>query len=180
MQSNFSPKTHSASVPETTAIVQKENTEHPQQSEEVHKVASQHELKKLDLTAIRDDKESLLNKRTKLRINEDGFNVLFTVMDLDQVYISSSAEMALDQSYLKPTYLLDKYGSHYKTNAVATATRGKLKGSRYFDSKANTFTYETDGGKRIVVTGKCVEAEGKKLRQIHITCAESTTTSATT
>lgn len=135
-------------------------------------------LKHHDLSAIKADKSLSLHKSLKTRIAFDGLVANLIVIDLDQVFMSDEAEAALKRCYLTAPYLLDKFGKHYKENIMATATRGNLKGAKYINAAANEYVHPTDGGIDIVVTGKCVEVDGTKARQIHITCSEQTSASS--
>lgn len=133
-------------------------------------VSSSQDLKHHDLSAIKEDTSLALHKLLKTRVTYDNIMAHITVIDLDHVYMSDEAAAALSRSYLMPAFLIDKFGSHYKKNIVAVATSGKLKGMKYINSKANEYAHATDDGIDIVVAGKCVEMNGKKTRQIHITC----------
>lgn len=132
--------------------------------------SSPQDLKRLDLSAIKAENSLSLHKSLKTRVAHDSIIALITVIDLDHVYMSDEAASALTRSYLTPAFLIDKFGSHYKKNIVSVATSGKLKGMKYINSEANEYVHETDDGIDIVVAGKCVESDGKKTRQIHITC----------
>ena len=127
-------------------------------------------IKKIDLSAIKDDKSSSLHKSLKTRIAVDGLLANVIVIDLDQVYLSDEAEAALKFCYLSAPYLLDKFGSHYKMNLVATVTRGSLKGETYINPEANKYVHSTGKEVDILVAGKCVEIDNRITRQIHITC----------
>lgn len=137
-------------------------------------------MKRLDLSAIKADKSLSLHKLLTTRIDTDNFIANVTVINLDHVYMSDEAAAALTRSYLTAPYLLDRFGSHYLKNIMATATRGNLKGVNYIDPEANTFIHETDSDMHIVVSGKCIEVDGQNFRQIHITCAEQTAPSSAT
>lgn len=132
--------------------------------------SSPQDLKNLDMSAIKADPSLPLHKQLKTRITHDSISALITVIDLDHVYLSDEAGAALSRNYLMPAFLIDKFGSHYKKKIVAVATSGKLKGMKYINSEANEYAHATDDGIDIVVTGKCVELNGKKTRQLHITC----------
>jgi hypothetical protein len=142
-------------------------------------ISSPQEMKRLDLSAIKADKSLSLHKLLKTRIHSDNFVANVMVINLDHVYMSDEAGAALGRCYLTAPYLLDRFGSHYLKNIMATATRGNLKGLNYIDPEANTFVHETDGDMDIFVSGKCVEVDGQNLRQIHITCTEKTAASST-
>lgn len=133
-------------------------------------VSSPQDLKRFDLIAIKSDKSLSLHKLLKTRIALDSFIANVMVIDLDQVYLSDEAAAALARCYLTAAYLLDRFGNHYKKNIVAEATRGNLKGMKYINAEANEYAHSTDDGMEIVVTGKCVELDSVKKRQIHITC----------
>ena len=133
-------------------------------------VSSPQGLKRLDLSAIKADNSRALHKLLKTHITHDNIMAHITVIDLDYVYMSDEAAAALSRSYLMPAFLIDKFGSLYKKNIVAVATSGKLKGMKYINSDANEYAHATDDGIDIVVAGKCVVLDGKKTRQIHITC----------
>jgi hypothetical protein len=127
-------------------------------------------VKRLDLSNIIADESLSLHHSLKTRIAFDGLFANVKVIDLEQVYMSEEAEAALKRSYLTAPYLLDKFGKQYKENIVAVATSGKLKGMKYINSEANEYVHATDDGIDVVVAGKCIELDGKKTRQIHITC----------
>jgi hypothetical protein len=133
-------------------------------------VSSLQDLKSLDLSPIKADPSLPLHKLQKTRVTHDSISALITVFDFDHVYMSDEAGAALSRNYLMPAFLIDKFGNHYKKNIVAVATSGKLKGMTYLNSAANEYAHATDDGIDIVVAGKCVELNGKKTRQIHITC----------
>lgn len=133
-------------------------------------ISSAQDLKSLDLSPIKADPSLPLHKLQKTRVTHDSISALITVFDFDHVYMSDEAGAALSRNYLMPAFLIDKFGNHYKKNIVAVATSGKLKGMTYLNSAANEYAHATDDGIDIVVAGKCVELNGKKTRQIHITC----------
>jgi hypothetical protein len=133
-------------------------------------IFSAQDLKSLDLSQIKADPSLPLHKLQKTRVTHDSISALITVFDFDHVYMSDEAGAALSRNYLMPAFLIDKFGNHYKKNIVAVATSGKLKGMTYLNSAANEYAHATDDGIDIVVAGKCVELNGKKTRQIHITC----------
>ena len=133
-------------------------------------VSSPQGLKRLDLSAIKADNSLAIHKLLKTQVTYDNIMAHITVIDLDHVYMSDAAALAFSRSYLMPAFLIDKFGTNYKKNIVAVATSGKLKGMRYINSDANEYTHATDDGTDIVVAGKCIELNGKKTRQIHITC----------
>lgn len=147
---------------------------------EVMTNTSLHELKRLDLSLIQADPTLSIHASSKMRILSDDLMASVIVMDFEQVHITEEASAALARSYLTPEYLLDRFGSHYKKSILAEVTRGNLKGVQYIDSDANRFVHVTGAAMDVIVSGKCVSLDGKFTRQIHITCAESTTTSATT
>lgn len=133
-------------------------------------ISSAQDLKSLDLSPIKADPSLPLHKLQKTRVSHDSISALITVFDFDHVYMSDEAGAALSRNYLMPAFLIDKFGNHYKKNIVAVATSGKLKGMTYLNSAANEYAHATDDGIDIVVAGKCVELNGKKTRQVHITC----------
>ena len=137
-----------------------------------HSVVIPAKMKRLDLSAIKADESLSLHKFRTAQFNSESFVANVEVINFDQVYISDDAAAALTRCYITAPYLLDRFGSHYLKNIMATATRGKLKGVNYIDPEANTFIHETDSDMHIVVSGKCIEVDGQNLRQIHITCAE--------
>ena len=121
-------------------------------------------LKPLDLSAMKADKSLSLHNSLKTRIAFDGLVANVMVIDLDHVYVSEEAEVALKGCYLTAPYLLDKFGKHYKENIMATATRGNLKGARYINAAANEYVHSTDGDIDIVVAGKCVELDNQVVK----------------
>jgi hypothetical protein len=133
-------------------------------------VSSPQGLKRLDLSAIKADRSLSLHKVLKPIVTYDSIMAHITAIDLDHVYMSDEASAALSRSYLTPEFVIDKFGNYYKKNIVAVVTSGKLKGMKYINSAANEYVHATDDGIDIVVSGKCVEQDGKKTRQIHITC----------
>lgn len=133
-------------------------------------ISSAQDLKSLDLSPIKADPSLPLHKLQKTRVTHDSISALITVFDFDHIYMSDEAGAALSRNYLMPAFLIDKFGNHYKKNIVAVATSGKLKGMTYLNSAANEYAHATDDGIDIVVAGKCVELNGKKTRQVHITC----------
>jgi hypothetical protein len=133
-------------------------------------ISSAQDLKSLDLSPIKADPSLPLHKLQKTRVTHDSISAIITVFDFDHVYMSDEAGAALSRNYLMPAFLIDKFCNHYKKNIVAVATSGKLKGMTYLNSAANEYAHATDDGIDIVVAGKCVELNGKKTRQIHITC----------
>lgn len=152
-----------------TTLIETDLTSSIEQTESIE-TSSPQELKNLDMSVIKADPSLLLHKLLKTRVTHDSISALITVIDFDHVYVSDEAAAALSRNYLMPAFVIDKFGSHYKKNIVAVATSGKLKGMTYINSAANEYAHATDDGIDIVVTGKCVELNGKKTRQIHITC----------
>ena len=135
----------------------------------------QQELKRIDLSFIKADRSLSLHKGLKTIVTHDSIMAQITVIDLDQVFITDEATEALSRSYLTPAFLIDKFGSHYKKSIVAVATSGKLKGMKYINSHANEYVFATSDGIDIVVSGKCIEQDGKKTRQLHISCRSTKT-----
>jgi hypothetical protein len=170
MSSEFSPLPHSEFAPATAATSQSAVPSVKPDMGELSPAILSHNLEKLDLSVIQGDKTLPLHKLQKSRINEDGFSVLLTVIDFDHVYMSKDAGQALERCYLLPAFLLDKFGNHYKKNIVTECTRGKLKGVKYLNPKANVYVHEAGDGIDIVIAGKSIEQDGKTTRQIHITC----------
>lgn len=127
-------------------------------------------LKRLDLSAIQADTSLSLHKLAKHRIAFDTLLALATVIDFENVYQSDDVDVALKRCYVTVPYLLDMFGSHYKKSIMGTATSGKLKSMKFVNSTANEYVHPASDGYEIVVSGKCVELDGKKTRQIHITC----------
>lgn len=136
-------------------------------------VSAPEDLKRVDLGLIKADRSLSLHKVLKTNVVNDSIMAQITVIDLDHVYLSDQATAALSRNYITPAFLIDKFGSHYKKSIMAVATSGKLKGKKYINSHANEYALATNDGIDIVVAGKCIELEGKKTRQIHITCRPS-------
>lgn len=170
MSSEFSPLVHSESAPVSVATSQTEVPSVEPDTSEFSPAMLTLNLKKLDLSAIQSDKTLPLHKLQKTRIYEEGFSALVTVIDFDHVYMAKDAGRALERCYLMPAFLLDKFGNHYKKNIITECTRGKLKGVKFLNPKANVYVHEAGVEMDIVVEGKSIEQDGKITRQIHITC----------
>lgn len=170
MSSEFSPLAHSEATPVSVATSQTEVPSTGPNTSEFPPAMLTLNLKKLDFSAIQGDKTLPLHKLQKTRIYEAGFSALVTVIDFDHVYMAKDAGQALERCYLMPAFLLDKFGNHYKKNIITECTRGKLKGVKFLNPKANVYVHEAGGEMDIVVEGKSIEQDGKITRQIHITC----------
>jgi hypothetical protein len=127
------------------------------------------DLKRIDLRSIQLDKSFSLHKLLESCITEDSCFAVIEVMNFDQVYISDAASQALERCYITPAFMLDRFASQYKENILVEVTRGNLKGMKYINSNANEYSHLTEDGMEIVVTGRCVEINNGKIRQIHIT-----------
>lgn len=170
MSSDFLPLPPTVFTPASAATGHAEVSSVKPNTNEFSSAMLTPDLEKLDLSAIQGDKTLPLHKLQKTRINEEGFSALVTIIDFDQVYITKDAGQALGRCYLMPAFLLDKFGNHYKKNIITECTRGKLKGMKFLNPKANVYVHEAGDEMEIVVEGKRIEQDGKNTRQIHITC----------
>ncbi len=130
-------------------------------------------LEQVDLQALIADKTLSIHKRSKFALDQPEFRLYIQIFDLAHVYITAEAKAALSRCYLTPAFLLDKFGAHYSETILSTCTRGKLKGTMYLNSQANTYRHATDSGQEIVVTGTCGKREGKSTREVLITYGPS-------
>lgn len=128
-------------------------------------------LEQVDLQALIADKTLSIHKRSKLSIDQPEFRLYIRIFDLAQVYITAEAKAALSRCYLTPAFLLDKFGAHYSETILSTCTRGKLKGVKYLNPKANVYRHATEDDQEIVITGVCGKREDKTTREVHITCS---------
>ena len=134
-------------------------------------VTENNSLERLDLSDIITDKSFSIHKNLKWRVQMPEFNALIIVIDLEHVYITEPAKVALIRYYLTACYLLDKFGAQVKATLFLEATRGSLKGTTYINRIANEYRYVTGDAMDIVVIGICGVRDGKITREVHIQCS---------
>lgn len=128
------------------------------------------ELKRLDLSAVIDDKSSPIHSIVAAQFNRAEALMSLQVIDLHHVYISSEAKRAINDAYVTPLFVMEAFANYYCENLLRELTRGHEKGHSVLDVKASTFVHRLRQDSELIVRAETVDANGVYVRRLTITC----------
>lgn len=132
---------------------------------------SQH-TEHVDLSETKRDSTLSLNKHGQYRVCHDGLLAQIEVYDLDQVFATAQALLAIKTGYLTVPYLVELYANNYVKKVFRMATRGNDKGKLILDPTASTFIHCLRDGTELVVEAKTIEVDEKQTRRLTISCRD--------